>query len=66
MTSPGGTTMSLKLKEILNDIQGVVAIDYGLIAALVSLAAIFAMSSLGSLISTHLRDVAALIQGVLG
>ncbi len=58
--------MSLKLKEILNDIQGTSAIDYSLIASMVSLAAIFALSSIGSSLSTHLREVARLIQSVLG
>ena len=58
--------MSLELKELLNDIRGTSAIDYGLIASLVSLAAVLAMSSLGSSLSTHLREVVGLIQSVLG
>ena len=43
--------MSIKLRNLLEDESGATAIEYGLIAALVSVAAIAALSTLGSSLS---------------
>jgi pilus assembly protein Flp/PilA len=54
------------LKSFLSDESGATAIEYGLIAALVSVAAIAALTSVGNslenifgLVSTELEDAAA-------
>ena len=49
--------MIIKLRKMLNDQKGATAIEYGLIAALVAVAAITAMSSLGSQLNTTLTKV---------
>lgn len=46
-----------KFRIILKDEKGATAIEYGLIAALVAVAAITAMSSLGSQLNTTLTKV---------
>ena len=43
--------MSIKLRNLLEDESGATAIEYGLIAALVSVAAIAALSTLGRSLS---------------
>lgn len=45
------------LKNIRNDEQGATAIEYGLIAALIAVAAITAMSTLGEQLSTTFNQV---------
>ncbi|MBB3032687.1 Flp family type IVb pilin [Alteriqipengyuania lutimaris] len=44
-------------KELLNDEQGATAIEYGLIAALIAVAAITAMGSLGNQLSNTFNAV---------
>lgn len=44
-------------KELLNDEQGATAIEYGLIAALIAVAAITAMGSLGNQLSNTFTEV---------
>ncbi len=46
-----------KIRQMLKDQKGATAIEYGLIAALVAVAAITAMSSLGSQLNTTLTKV---------
>ena len=45
------------LKNLVRDEQGATAIEYGLIAALIAVAAIAAMSSLGSTLSGTFNKV---------
>ena len=45
------------LKKIRNDEQGATAIEYGLIAALIAVAAITAMSQLGTQLNTTFNKV---------
>ncbi len=49
--------MIMKLRSMLKDQKGATAIEYGLIAALVAVAAITAMSSLGTQLNTTLTKV---------
>ncbi len=42
-------------KNLLRDEQGATAIEYGLIAALIAVAAITAMTALGGELSEHLQ-----------
>lgn len=44
-------------KHLLNDEQGATAIEYGLIAALIAVAAITAMGSLGNQLSNTFGEV---------
>jgi pilus assembly protein Flp/PilA len=46
------------IKNFLNDESGATAIEYGLIAALVSVAAIAALGSLGNSLGTMFNSVA--------
>lgn len=46
----------------LKDETGATAIEYGLLAALISIAAIAAMTSVGTALSTKLGDVATALQ----
>jgi pilus assembly protein Flp/PilA len=45
-------------REILNDQEGATAIEYGLIAALIAVAAITAMGALGNSLSNTFNGVA--------
>ena len=49
--------MMIKIRKMLKDQKGATAIEYGLIAALVAVAAITAMSSLGTQLNTTLTKV---------
>ncbi len=49
--------MMIKIRQMLKDQKGATAIEYGLIAALVAVAAITAMSSLGGQLNTTLTKV---------
>lgn len=46
-------------RKILKDSKGATAIEYGLIAALIAVAAISAMSTLGGKISTTFNNVSS-------
>ncbi len=51
--------MMIKIRKMLKDIKGATAIEYGLIAALIAVAAIAAMSQLGGQLNntlTHVSD----------
>lgn len=47
----------IKFLKLLKDSRGATAIEYGLIAALIAVAAISAMSTLGTKISTTFNNV---------
>ena len=47
------------VRKMIKNSKGATAIEYGLIAALVAIAAITAMSNLGSKISTTFNNVSA-------
>ena len=51
--------------DFLNDESGATAIEYGLIAALVSVAGITAFQALGSSLSTLFTSVASTINGAV-
>jgi pilus assembly protein Flp/PilA len=46
-----------KFRKMLKDTKGATAIEYGLIAALIAVAAITAMSGLGNQLNTTFQDV---------
>jgi pilus assembly protein Flp/PilA len=47
----------LRIVQIIRDTKGATAIEYGLIAALIAVAAITAMSSLGRKVGTTFNNV---------
>ena len=51
------------LKLIKNDDKGATAIEYGLIAALIAVAAVTAMGSLGNSIGNTFNNVSACMDG---
>jgi pilus assembly protein Flp/PilA len=51
-----------KFRNLLNDEAGATAIEYGLIAALISVAAITAFSLVGSKLSTLMTSVSSKLQ----
>ncbi len=55
--------MPTTLKRFLNDEDGATAIEYGLIAALVSVAAIGALTAMGSSLSTMFNTVSSALSG---
>ena len=57
--------MLVTFKKFLKDESGATAIEYGLIAALVSVAAIAALSALGSSLNTMFSSVSQTLQGNL-
>jgi len=54
------------IKTFLSDESGATAIEYGLIAALVSVAAIAALGSLGNSLGVMFNSVAAELGGAVG
>ncbi len=48
----------MKFRKMLKDDKGATAIEYGLIAALIAVAAITAMQGLGNQLNTTLTEVA--------
>ena len=51
------------IRKMIKDTKGATAIEYGLIAALIAVAAITAMSSLGSQLGTTFNQVASNMAG---
>ncbi len=49
--------MMIKIRKMLKDTKGATAIEYGLIAALIAVAAITAMSALGTQLNNTLTKV---------
>ena len=58
-----GKMKTQKLKTFLSDETGATAIEYGLIAALVSVAAIVAMTALGTALQGIFNEVATQLNG---
>ena len=58
--------MFRKLKTFLNDEDGATAIEYGLIAALVSVAAIGALTAMGGSLSTMFNSVSSALTSAAG
>ena len=54
------------LRQYLNDESGATAIEYGLIAALVSVAAIAALTSMGASLNTIFTSVSTTLQSAVG
>lgn len=50
-------------RKIFNDNQGATAIEYGLIAALIAVAAIAAMTTLGENLDATFQDVSTSLEG---
>ena len=57
--------MLVTFKKFLKDESGATAIEYGLIAALVSVAAIAALTALGSSLNTMFSSVSTTLSGNL-
>ncbi len=53
----------LKLKRLIRNNKGATAIEYGLIAALIAVAAITAMRSVGTTLNTTFANVATQMNG---
>lgn len=53
----------LKFLKLIKSDKGATAIEYGLIAALIAVAAITAMSSLGTQLNTTLTNVSTAMKG---
>ena len=53
----------LKFLKLIKNDKGATAIEYGLIAALIAVAAITAMSSLGTQLNTTLTNVSGAMAG---
>ncbi len=64
MASPGGISMSFKLKEILHDIEGATAVEYGLIVSLFVMGTIAGLNGLGSPLQNLLRTVLEVVLSV--
>ena len=58
--------MCTKLAKFLNDESGATAIEYGLIAALVSVAAIGALTAMGNSLSTMFNTVSSALSSASG
>ena len=58
--------MLRNLKTFLNDEDGATAIEYGLIAALVSVAAIGALTAMGGSLSTLFNSVSSVLSTAAG
>jgi pilus assembly protein Flp/PilA len=54
------------LKNLINDESGATAIEYGLIAALVSVAAITALTAMGGSLNTMFTAVSTALTGATG
>jgi pilus assembly protein Flp/PilA len=57
-------SISLKARQLLGDKKGVTAIEYGLIAGLIAIVIIGAVTLLGSSVNTIFTTAATTLQGV--
>ena len=64
--SNGGTQMYNLLKNLIQDESGATAIEYGLIAALVSVAAIGALTAMGGSLDAMFTTVSASLATAVG
>ena len=62
----GVSTMRELMIAFVKDEEGATAIEYGLIAALVSVAAIGALTAMGSSLSTMFNTVSSALSGATG
>ncbi len=62
----GVSTMLAKMIAFVRDEDGATAIEYGLIAALVSVAAIGALTAMGNSLSTMFNMVSSALSGAAG
>ena len=53
----------MKIRKMLKDTKGATAIEYGLIAALIAVAAITAMTGLGNQLNSTLTNVSDAMDG---
>jgi pilus assembly protein Flp/PilA len=53
----------LKIKQLIRNSKGATAIEYGLIAALIAVAAIAAMKSVGTTLNTTFGNVSTQMSG---
>jgi len=58
--------MKATIQKFLKDDSGATAIEYGLIAALVSVAAIIALRAMGTSLDTMFNSVATILNGAVG
>lgn len=58
--------MKATLQKFARDEQGATAIEYGLIAALVSVAAILALGNMGTALRDMFTSVAEILTGAVG
>ncbi len=65
-TKPEYTIMITAIRTFLDDESGATAIEYGLIAALISVAAIAAMSAMGDSLQTLFNTVAGELNNAAG
>ncbi len=56
----------VNLKKLMQDESGATAIEYGLIAALVSVAAIAALTAMGTSLNAMFTAVSAALTGAIG
>lgn len=57
--------MKATIREFIKDESGATAIEYGLIAALVSVAAIVALGTMGDALETMFESVATILNGAV-
>lgn len=62
---PWGFDMFDKIKDFTTDESGATAIEYGLIAALVSVAAVLALKGLGSSLQTMFNTVSSTLNAAV-
>jgi len=58
-------TMKATIQKFIKDESGATAIEYGLIAALVSVAAIIALRAMGTSLDTMFNSVATILNGAV-
>ena len=58
--------MFTTVRNVLRDESGATAIEYGLIAALVSVAAIGALTAMGGSLDTMFQRVSTILSGAVG
>ncbi len=58
--------MKATIQKFIKDESGATTIEYGLIAALVSVAAIIALRAMGTSLDTMFNSVATILNGAVG
>ena len=65
VVQPRVMNMYTFIKDFMKDESGATAIEYGLIAALVSVAAVGALTAVGTSLDTMFRSVASTLSGAV-